>query len=106
MELVYHKYADIWSGHITKNDNELLQTKGISSKPGIAVEINEFNTIVFPDSYLGTDENMVTMRANLKNIGFSQTFIDIVVRASEEGAYAIKFDSDGTQYDYLPTFGW
>jgi hypothetical protein len=89
------KTLQVWSGHITLGDNNL---------------ISEYNG----DSFAGYDMGMyyrlfITEHVSVKellSLGFSINFVNIVKEALRLDCEYIDIDPDVEAYENLPTFDW
>jgi len=87
------------TGHITKTDRNLLDCG--EDRP-ICVYKYDYGWFV----YVGGDRLTPTDRKNLKENGFSDTFLHLLEMAGKNECKFLALDADGFVYSDLPTFDW
>jgi len=102
MELVngdyaIYRYLDISTGHITKNDADLLRN---DHEPDGAFLIGKYSEgfILSLGEY--------TEVSNVVGREFSKEFYDILNYAQLKGCCLLRLDADGMEFPNLPTFDW
>jgi hypothetical protein len=89
------KVLDISTGHMTQDDNQVLELNRDTDGPMPAYELKEYGWLV----YVGELED------NWKE-DMSPAFVEVLKKAQELGCDYVRFDRDGRVYDELPTFEW
>lgn len=87
--------VDASTGHITEQDNELLQKDDL---PGLIVYPYDYGFFV----YLSEDET----KESILSSGFSGGFVYLFEQARDTGAKFLNLDCDGPIYPELPQFNW
>jgi hypothetical protein len=95
------KSLDISTGHLTEQDNNLLQADA-DNNPGpntpVAAYKYEYGYFV----YVGEEAEDQT----IKEYGYSDSFINILKKARELKCKYVQYDSDGIQYEDIPFYNW
>jgi hypothetical protein len=106
------KVLDVSTGHMTKNDSELLDSdlSPLTAYPygpndgtgpyGHLVHLTELDTHVPPSQQI--DEDL----APALKYGYSQELCNILREAKSLDCQYVRFDRDGEEYPELPTFDW
>lgn len=97
------KIADVWSGHIKRQDLDLLDQQTEVINPDVGVDSFEFGFYVnVPDA--GNNAEFEEEMNEILRIGFSQEFVNILRFARDQKCEKVKFDCDGEVYEELPEF--
>jgi hypothetical protein len=103
--LVQFQIADVSTRHITSADNDLLtKFAGKSSHPQIVLE--------YAHGYLVSTWHWMPNFSNeaiddeLKELGFSEAYINLMNLAAATGNKWCCLDSDGEDYPFLPEYDW
>lgn len=92
--LVYGRYLDISTGHMSLADRQLLET---TQQPLTAYKYREgFWVHVSPN---------VTGRY-LRRWGFGRGFAKVYLAAKRAKCWFVRFDCDGTRYRQFPRYHW
>lgn len=92
-----YRYLDISTGHITKNDADLLKN---DHEPDGAYLIGKY------------DEGFILSIGEYVEVGnvvgkeFSKEFNGIIQYAQLQGCCLLRFDADGMEFPDFPTFEW
>ncbi len=96
-----YKYLDCSTGHVTEKDMKLLE----DSTPDLPMM-----TAVYPEgawvSSLHYAEEAEAEEDELKQLGFSGAFLQVLAFAREKGCKYVCLDRDAEIYDELEQFEW
>ena len=92
------------SGHITENDDKLLQCEDMTSLVVYKVIGGEILYGYLIYTYLD-DQDTFTKKSLMKD-GYSEALCNLLELAKNQGCKFLQLDGDGTQYEDLPTFDW
>jgi len=92
-----YKVADISTAHITKEDARLLHEMNSCGEAPSYYELDEYGWLVNVDP---------ADWAPMKELGYSNTFVALLMRAKMEGCSYLRLDRDGPVVDELPSFDW
>ena len=98
-DLVIYNYADVSTGHISKEDVDLLNS---SDYPGVVFDY-EYGWWVHV--YLDASEFEESI-GRLVAAGLSEGFIAIQRQACAQGCWFIRLDADAEIYPDLPMWPW
>jgi hypothetical protein len=96
---VVRKYLDISTGHMTKNDNDIL---AMNKAKDVLFDPFEYGYRVWVPSKKFAKETYKAM----KKAGLSKSFRKIIKWACKKGMDWVAFDRDGTIYSQFKTFDW
>ena len=94
------KYLDASTGHITREDNALLQqTETSEGVPGCYVYPydNGYFISIYPDE---------PSEQEMKESGFSESFFNVQEYARKNGCTVLRLDADGDEIPELETHRW
>jgi hypothetical protein len=93
------KILEVHSGHITLEDNILLEhiVTNLDHEYLVVYDMGFFFRV-----FIDLDIDL----ESLDNYGFSDAFINIINEALELGCIYVDFDPDVNPYPELPTFDW
>lgn len=102
-----HKITVVSSAYLTEKDSTTLHdiNNGVYRNIPISVSANEYAISIVTGYFSELKEGESPQWA--VDIGLSQYFIDIMIRAHQEGFYRVEFDRDGpiTSNDF-PIHDW
>src|SRR4029453_13686608 len=95
------KYLDVSTGHVTKDDMELLEIAAHDSAAELPVIAEYLEGVIcyVPDDY---DYSIKRMR----KAGISESFIKLLAYARKHGCYLIRLDCDGDEIAELDKHDW
>lgn len=93
MQRDVEKFVEFSSAHITEKDSQLLDE---DETFGLVCHRYGYGYFIFND----------IQESVLRDVGFSEAFINLFKEATKEGCWWIRLDSIAKVYDDLPTFDW
>lgn len=103
------KLMDISTIHITEKDNELLLADvrlGNENRKSIVEQLHYGYIVYVPEASIVKIRGCCNSPKELKKLGYSKYFIDIMENAINQNFGFIKFDAEGIQYEDLEKFEW
>lgn len=97
------------TGHINKNDDQLLKQSEHSFKEGDT----NFNSVIvysYEEGYfvfVAYDKSELSeVYKGLEDLGYSMALINLMKTARKHGCKYLQLDGDGVEYTDLPRFNW
>ena len=101
------KYLDISTAHITEEDTKILTNKETQDDHMLPIIIHEYDEGYFINVSIDSLEHEKDKYVvSLTKIGFSEAFINIMLKACSLNCYWVRFDGDTPKCNDLPEFEW
>jgi hypothetical protein len=101
------KYLDISTAHITEEDTTILSDKETQDNHLLPLIIHQYAEGYFINVSIDSLEHEKDKYvASLTKIGFSEAFINIMLKACSLDCYWVRFDGDTPKCNDLPEFEW
>jgi hypothetical protein len=97
---------DISTGHITKEDNDLIKVQDVVKNYRGGSPVISYG---YPEGYfvyVSEDIKDKDYKKSLETYGFSKQFITILEKAFARKIKYVQFDCDGIQYRDLENYNW
>ena len=88
------------TAHVTEKDNNFLSNNNIAFS---SVYVNDYGYSIFINPHI---EVLKLEIEELKNLGLSNNFCDLMQLAHDKKCEYLKLDCDGNIYQELPSFDW